>query len=54
MEGKEKAKPKGGKPRGYSLNKENKKICDEQIKDLKQLEKDALLWYQNNESYKTR
>ena len=34
MEGKEKAKPKGGKPRGYSLNKENKKICDGQIKEF--------------------
>lgn len=30
--GKEKTKPKGGKPRGYSLNKENKKVCDEQVK----------------------
>ncbi|WP_257786246.1 IS3 family transposase [Clostridium pasteurianum] len=33
-EGKEKAKSKGGKPRGYSLNKENKKICDELIKEF--------------------
>lgn len=34
IEGKEKAKPKGGKPRGYSIDKEHKKICDEQIKEF--------------------
>jgi transposase InsO family protein len=34
VEGNEKAKPPGGKPRGYSLNKDNKKTCDEQIKEF--------------------
>jgi transposase InsO family protein len=34
VEGKEKVKPKGGKPKGYSLDKENNKICDEQIKEF--------------------
>jgi transposase InsO family protein len=34
VEGKEKKKPPGGKPKGYSLNKENKKICDDQIKEF--------------------
>ena len=34
IEEKEKAKPKGGKPRGYSLDKEDNKICDEQIKEF--------------------
>ncbi|WP_242952027.1 IS3 family transposase [Clostridium felsineum] len=34
VEGKEKIKPKGGKPRGYSINKENKIICDDQIKEF--------------------
>lgn len=33
-EGKVKVKPKGGKPKGYSLDKEDKKICDEQIKEF--------------------
>jgi len=33
-EGKEKVKPKGGKPKGYSLDKEDKKICDDQIKEF--------------------
>lgn len=33
-EGKEKVKPKGGKPKGYCLDKLNKKICDEQIKEF--------------------
>lgn len=34
VEDKEKVKPKGGKPKGYSLDKENKKVCDEQIKEV--------------------
>lgn len=34
VEGKEKVKPKGGKPKGYSLNKANKKICDDLIKEF--------------------
>lgn len=34
VEGKEKAKPKGGKPRGYSIDQEEKKVCDEQIKEF--------------------
>jgi len=34
VEGKEKKKPKGSKPRGYSIDKANRKICDEQIKEF--------------------
>ena len=34
MEGKEKVKQKGGKPRGYSLSIEDKKVCDAQIKEF--------------------
>ncbi|WP_195962654.1 DDE-type integrase/transposase/recombinase [Clostridium tyrobutyricum] len=33
MEGRPKYRPKGGKPRGYSLNKDGKKICDDDIKE---------------------
>ncbi|WP_243122267.1 IS3 family transposase [Clostridium thermarum] len=44
VEGKEKAKPKGGKPKGYSLDNEYKKICDEQIKEfiMESIDGDAL------------
>ncbi|WP_081353594.1 DDE-type integrase/transposase/recombinase [Clostridium pasteurianum] len=34
VEGKQKSKPKGGKPRGYSLNKKNQKVCDDLIKEF--------------------
>lgn len=34
VEGKEKTKPKGGKPKGFSINKENQRVCDEQIKEF--------------------
>ncbi|WP_155274887.1 hypothetical protein [Clostridium novyi] len=33
MEGKEKYKPLGGKPKGYSLTEKSKKICDDEIKE---------------------
>lgn len=33
-EGKEKTKPKGGKTKGYNVDSNNKKICDEQIKEF--------------------
>ena len=34
VKGKEKLKPKGGKPKGYSIDKHGRKICDEQIKEF--------------------
>ncbi|SHI03813.1 IS3 family transposase [Clostridium grantii] len=44
VEGKEKVKQKGGKPRGYSLDKNNKKICDEEIREyiLESIDGDAI------------
>lgn len=44
VEGKEKAAPKGGKPKGYSINIDSIKICDDQIKEfiLESIDGDAI------------
>jgi transposase InsO family protein len=44
IEGKERLKPKGGKPKGYSLDKDNKKVCDAQIKEyiMESIDGDAI------------
>ncbi|ENJ9654078.1 transposase [Clostridium botulinum] len=44
IEGKEKYKPVGGKPKGYSLTSKGEKICDDEIKEyiLQAIEGDAI------------
>ncbi|WP_156876061.1 IS3 family transposase [Clostridium kluyveri] len=44
VEGKEKARPKGGKPKGYSINVDGEKVCDDQIKEfiLEAIDGDAI------------
>jgi transposase InsO family protein len=56
VEGKEKKKPSGGKPKGYSLNKENKKICDEQIKEfiIESIDGDAINYGYRKMTYHLR
>ncbi|MCY6354508.1 IS3 family transposase [Clostridium sp. ZS2-4] len=44
VEGKEKYKPVGGKPKGYSLTEKGKRICDDEIKEyiLEAIDGDAI------------
>ncbi|WP_242862487.1 IS3 family transposase [Clostridium tyrobutyricum] len=56
VEGRPKYRPKGGKPRGYSLNKNGKKICDDEIKEdiLESIDGDAIYYGYRKITYHLR
>jgi hypothetical protein len=56
VEGRPKYRPKGGKLRGYYLNKNGKKICDDEIKEdiLESIDGDAIYYGYRKIAYHLR